>query len=264
MSTCRGAYGREGGIEVTFSSTSRSGSGSAPAPGATTWRTQEQSVVPACTGNTATTGEALCGGATWTCPSGQMRFWVWQREVQVSRSATGATTTTAVSDWRQRPGTLCLGPDAPGVPATAGIAALVEREFARLPLPVARVRADPAPQTLVAFPTAFSAGSPAPVTFSLVLLGLPVAVTAQPVSWTWSWGDGTTATTTGPGVPHEPVVSHTYARPGDVAVSVSVSWRGTFRIGSQATTYPVQGSALTTSPATVVAVREARAELIGG
>ena len=92
---------------------------------------------------------------------------------------------------------------------------------------------------------------PSPRTLATTVAGVPVNVTATPVSYTWHWGDGTSLTTTDPGAayPHHTVV-HRYRRCAQgVVVALTTSWRATYSVaGGQP--QPVDGTITTTETST--------------
>jgi hypothetical protein len=232
------------------------------ATGKTTWLEVEEDAAPTCSGNGRGTGDALCGAAVNTCPTGEVRFWIWHRTIRYTLKPDGSKTQEVVADWHQEPKTYCLGADDPKAPTIAQVVDKVQSDFATLPLRRDDVASDPGPTTVVNIDTAFHAGSAQPQTFDPVLLGTPVHVTATPSKWHWTWGDGTTSVTTTPGVPHKPVVSHRYTRVADVTVSVSVEWTGSFTIGSDPTSYAITTPAFTPAQTVAVRVRQARSELV--
>jgi hypothetical protein len=232
------------------------------AAGRQVWREIEEDMAPSCYTNSRGYGDALCGAAVNTCPDGLIRFWVWHRVVEYTK-ANGVTTSTVIRDWYEEDGTFCLGADDPKVPTIARVIDQVRTDFQHLPLVPAQVKSDPGPTTVVNLETAFYAGSDQPQTFAPVLLGVTVHVTATPVEWRWTWGDGTTTTTNTPGVPKQPVVSHTYTRVADAPVSVVVKYTGSFAVGNDPTRFAIQTPAFSPPSAPmVVRVREARSELV--
>jgi len=233
------------------------------APGRQSWLVAEEVLVPACTTNSRTSVDALCTAAVASCPApDQVRYWVWHQQSRVTVDEAGGRTQVVERPWYQEPGTFCLGPDDPRVPAIGRVLAAVQVEFQRLPLPVGVVRTDPAPVTLVNVPTAFSAGSGEPAVFTPTVLGVAVSITARPVSWQWQFGDGQGLTTDVPGRPQQPVVSHVFTRPGDFSAQVRVTWTGTFSLPGSAEVFPIREPAFVQGPATPVQVREARSQLV--
>ena len=229
-----------------------------PAVGRNEYEVVEEESAPACLGNDRG-GDLLCVAATVSCPAeDQTRYWIWHRVTRVVVEPPSRT----VGEWRQEPGSFCLGPDDPGVPTVGRVIAQVRSEFQRLPLPRFAVRTDPAPETLVNVPTAFSAGTGAAVTFTPTILGTRVTITARPTRWDWTFGDGATMSTAIPGTPRRPDVAHMYTRAGEVSSSVRVTWTGTFTLEGSSEVYEIQSPAFVQGSPTVVDVREARTELV--
>lgn len=229
-----------------------------PAPGRNEYDIVDEDVAPACVGNDR--GDtAICTAATLSCPSeDQTRYWIWHRTTRVVVEPPSRT----VGEWRQEPGSFCLGPDDPGLPDIGRVIAQVRADFQRLPLPKFAVRTDPSPETLVNVPTAFSAGSAGTVTFTPTILGTRVTITAKPTRWEWSFGDGATMTTTRPGTAQRPDVAHEYKQAGKVSTSVRVTWTGTFTLEGSPEVFTISAPAFVQGPATAVDVREARTELV--
>ncbi len=229
-----------------------------PAPGRNEYELVEEEVAPACVGNNR--GDtAICTAATLSCPSeDQTRYWIWHRTTRVVVEPPSRT----VGEWRQEPGSFCLGADDPGVPTIGRVIAQVRADFQRLPLPKFAVRTDPSPETLVNVPTAFSAGSAQTVTFTPTILGTRVTISAKPTQWDWTFGDGATMTTTRPGTPQRPDVAHEYSRAGQMTSSVRVTWTGTFTLEGSPEVFTITTPAFVQGPATTVDVREARTELV--
>jgi hypothetical protein len=231
-----------------------------PAEGRNEYEVVEEELAPACVGNNR--GDtAICSAATLSCPSEDLtRYWVWHRVTRVVVEPPSRT----VGEWRQEPGSFCLGPDDPGLPTIGRVIAQVRTDFQRLPLPKFAVRADPSPQTLVNVPTAFSAGTAEAATFTPTILGTRVTITAKPAQWDWTFGDGATLTTTTPGTPRRPDVAHEYKRVGPMSSSVRVTWTGTFTIEGSPEVFAIRTPAYVQGPPTTVDVREARTELVSG
>ena len=154
------------------------------------------------------------------------------------------------------------GGPAPGAAPVLTVADVIATEFAALPLPSATARVQPAGDTLVNVATIFFTDA-AVRTFDVVILGLPVRVTATPAAYTWIFGDGATlGPTASAGKPYPNAdITHTYLQPGPVAARVDVSWTGTFTVaGGPATAIP--GQVTVPGPQVAVRVREARSELV--
>lgn len=218
---------------------------------------------PACTGNSLNGAELLCNGAVSTCPAaGQIRFWIWHQQVDVTLVPLPARAVTG--PWLRLPGTFCLGPDAQGIPPVVRVIAAVQDLFAHrhLPLPAWPVRTDPTPRTLINFPTSFNAGSAAPQLIDVTILGLAVHIRAVPQRWAWTFGDGESLVTNVPGRARTEDVTHTYAGLGPMSTQVVVSWGGTFRVGADPQVHDIRTPAVITGPVSTVAVLQARAELV--
>lgn len=229
-----------------------------PARGRNEYERVEEQRAPTCDGS-ARGSDTLCLSATATCPAPeQIRYWIWRRVTRV----VVAPPSEQVGPWVQAQGTFCLGPDDPSLSAIGRLIAQVDTEFRRLPLPEFTVRTDPAPQTLVNVPTAFSAGSGEPVTFTPTVLGARLTITARPVRWEWTFGDGATLITDRPGIPRRPDVAHLYRRSGLWTSSVRVMWTGTFTFEGSPEVRRISSPAYVQGPQTLVDVREARAELV--
>ena len=267
---CSGANaaGADGVIDVKYTRgqsekvPGRGNGSNGEAPGRTTWIRVDEEMAPTCDLNYRGGDLALCGRAVNTCPDGLIRFWVWHQVTTFTRAADGTVTSEVTRPWYQEEGTYCLGADDPGVPTIARVIDQVRSDFTSLPLRPPAPRADPAPTTLVNIPTAFSAGSAEPQVFTPTLLGTTVTVTAKPVLWTWTWGDGTRDAFPRPGIPQEPDVTHTYTKAGDTTVQVVVTWRGTFRVGSDPTEYEITTPAYSRTGPMTVRVRQARSQLV--
>lgn len=233
------------------------------APERTHWKTLEEYMAPACSGNGVNGPKNICAAAMTTCPgTDQVRWWVWHRVTEHVRNESGPPTST-VGEWIRRPGSYCLGPDDPGVPTIGQVIAQVQTGFRNLPLPTSAIQVDPAPATLVHIPTAFFAGGDQTATFAPVILGTRVTINARATSWTWTWGDGSAPQTfTTAGVPKRPVVSHVYDHSGDYPASVTVTWTGTFSIAGSTEVFEIRTPVEVESAPATVSVREARTELV--
>ena len=224
-------------------------------PGRTTWFTIEEYVTPSCASNALNGADLLCTSAVNSCAPDQVRYWVWHR---ATTHQLGPPRTSVAGPWVQEPGSYCLGPDDPGVPDIGRVVAEVQTAFRRMPLPVFATEVSPWPQTLVNLDTRLRAGAPAPAAFAPVLLGIPVCITATPVSWAWTFGDGTATTTA------RPDTEHVYLAPQLLNASVRVTWIGTFTIGDSAEVFTIRAPAYVQGPATAIDVKVARTELVAG
>ncbi len=214
----------------------------------------EKRYVPTCTGNTVDNDGVLCNAAVTTCPTeGDVRFWVYTREVTI---ATGAAT-----DWQRvsTPPTVCLGPDDPVIDPAVAIPALDQREFKRVVVLKGVADVSPRPETLVNVATRFRTSTPEQYDIPLSLLGQSVVITARAERWTWFFGDGHTATTAARGTAGR--VEHEYREAATREAYVVIEWSGRFRInGGPSRT--ILGTATTTGDPASIVVREARTELV--
>ncbi|VEG30049.1 Uncharacterised protein [Actinomyces howellii] len=92
--------------------------------------------------------------------------------------------------------------------------------------------------------------SPDSRTLSTTVAGVPVTVTATPVSYRFHWGDGTATTTTDQGAPYpNHTVYHDYTGTrSNVVITVTTTWEATFT-PEGGTSQPVTGTITTTSSA---------------
>ncbi|MEL7974370.1 hypothetical protein AAG589_00780 [Isoptericola sp. F-RaC21] len=175
----------------------------------------------------------------------------------------------------------------------ADIAAEAQREFKSMKIraPEATVQGNPPMVVNVHYP-AYTTATTQDRTVSL--LGVPVVIRAEPTEYTWDFDDpyspgGSTLMTTDPGRPwHEgdPTpdtswVGHTYSRlgtPGQdagtavddkgnayrtgVAVSLTTTWQGRFRVQGTSTWTDIAGTISTTSTTDPTTVTEARTRLV--
>jgi hypothetical protein len=257
---CVGGGGNKGTIDVIVRrgvSDRVPGRGDATqgeAPGRTEWRTVEERMSPACSGNGTDGADHLCASAVSSCPADdQTRYWIWHR---VTEHRLGPPRTSSAGAWVQEPGTYCLGPDDPGVPDIGRVLTLVQTEFQSLPLRRHDLVINPSPRTLVNIPTRFGAGSAEPQTFAPVLLGFQVDITAMPTTWEWDFGDGTRTTSS------VPTTEHVYRRATTVGASVRVTWSGTFTLGRSPEVFTIRAPAYVESAPVRVDVRTARTELV--
>jgi hypothetical protein len=192
----------------------------------------------------------------------QMRWWIWQRETAWTRDEAGVVAPPVVGEWRQLPGSFCLGDDDPGVRPSAASSLRCRPASRTSRSPVAALQVDPAPTSLVNVPTAFFAGGEQSATFTPTILGTTVTINAKPTQWVWTWGDGTSTTTTTPGVPKRPVVSHEYQKARDYEVSVATTWTGTFTVAGSSEVFPIRSPRHRAERAGDGQVREARTVLV--
>lgn len=228
------------------------------ARGHTSVTIREQALVPTCTGNSPGGTDDLCAAALNLCEDDTLiRFWLYVRER--NRLAGNASPWTRVDP----PPFVCRGAEDPAVTAAVDpavlIAAMVQRDFQRLVVLKGVAEVSPSPDTLINIPTRFSTAAPATYDIPLTLLGQPVVITATAQRFVWHFGDGTSTATAEP----NGRVEHVYRRPAERGASVDIDWSGTFSIGG-GPSQPIAGVATTVGEPTVVAVKQARTELVEG
>ncbi|MFE5336063.1 hypothetical protein ACFQ8E_09145 [Isoptericola sp. NPDC056573] len=175
----------------------------------------------------------------------------------------------------------------------ADIAAQARREFKSMKIaaPEATVQGNPPMVVNVHYPAYTSA---APLDRTVTLLGVPVVLRAEPTEYTWDFDDpysstGSTLTTTSPGrpwhegdaTPDESWVGHTYGQLGTpgkdagtgvddkgnvyragVAVTLTTTWQGRFRVQGTSDWTDIPGTISTTSTTNPTTVTEARTRLV--
>lgn len=141
--------------------------------------------------------------------------------------------------------------------------ALVRSEFKDFPLEQASVTTHPAGESLVNAVTEMTTGVDGRDVVDKTILGFAVHLTAVANSYTWHFGDGTSTTVaSGDGPPA--TVQHTYSRPGSVAVSLDVDYRGSFTVGDSPEVFQADGVAHIVGPGMALVLREARSQLEAG
>lgn len=120
-------------------------------------------------------------------------------------------------------------------------------------------------------PLIVSASDDQPHAVAVTVLGVPLQLHLTP-TWTWNFGDGTQQQTTTPGRAYDGTdpsqardgyyVQHTYRARGQVHLAVQVHWTATATRADTGATFPLTGEVVR-EQAMTVAVREARAQLIG-
>jgi len=176
-------------------------------------------------------------------------------------------------------------------PAELAAQALREFKTMKIQAPEATVQGNPPMVVNVHYPAYTSA---APQDRTVTLLGVPVVLRAEPTEYTWDFDDpysstGSTLTTTSPGrpwhegdaTPDQSWVGHTYSRlgtPGEdagtavdekgnvyragVAVSLTTTWQGRFRVQGTSDWTDIPGTISTTSTTDPTTVTEARTRLV--
>lgn len=150
-----------------------------------------------------------------------------------------------------------------GCPLPPGLREEVERHFASVTLPAPAAGRDPAgEQGLVNMPLNLYA-DPAPLVFEVTLGGHPVTITATPTRYAWNLGPAGELVTVDPGGPYpDHTVLPVITVVGEVPVTVTTTWSATFRLAGRGLTYPVQGTATTTSSVAPITIVEARTHLV--
>ncbi|MCU1599437.1 MAG: hypothetical protein JWO22_146 [Frankiales bacterium] len=214
---------------------------------------------PACTGNTRTDADVLCGAAVNTCqPTGKgfIRYWVWTATVD---RASGKVLDPP--GWVLQPDAVCFGPTQQGIPAKAAIGGILASDFKDLVVLKGVAHVDPKDSTLVNFENGFWTDAKTYTLTPVQILGHTVVVTAKPEHFDWYFGDGGQLLDGGRGREGETDVSHTYEEKGTVRPYVVITWSGTFTVDGGAA-IDVIGTATTTGDGTPLQVKEAHAQLV--
>ncbi len=150
-----------------------------------------------------------------------------------------------------------------GCPLPPGLRDEVERHFASVTLPAPVAGRDPAgDQGLVNMPLNLYA-DPAAQVLDVILGGHPVTITATPTRYAWNLGPAGEVVTEDPGAPYpDHTVVPVITVVGEVPVTLTTSWSATFRLAGRGLTYPVQGTATTTSNVAPITIVEARTYLV--
>lgn len=138
------------------------------------------------------------------------------------------------------------------------IAAMIQREFDKLPVAPGKVTAQPSPHTLRGAETNFYADA-TEQQFDTTILAQKIHIIAKPVQYRWDYGDGSSlGPTTAMGGPlpqdrwgEKTGTSHAYAQTGDFDVVLTTYFQGTYSVnGGPALPIPNQGQ-FSTAPQTV-------------
>ena len=148
-------------------------------------------------------------------------------------------------------------PEAPPIVVT-------EADFRALPLVPPVITVGPAQGWVPVNMATIVYTDPHPQVITTTLLGQPVTVRATPAQFTWGWADGSTPTvTTDPGRPWpDHTVAHDYLRTGEYTVTMTTTWTGEYSLDAGTTYTPIDGTAMTTSTAPPLTVRELRTHLV--
>ena len=161
--------------------------------------------------------------------------------------------------WSFHSGPTCLFDPRPA-DLLPRIAAMIQREFQRLPITAGLSTAQPSPNTLRGAETNFFA-SAADQQFDITILAQAVHVTAKPVQYSWSYGDGTSLgpqTVAGGPLPQDrwgekTLTSHVYTQTGDFPVVLTTHFRGTYSVNG-GPPLPIPGQGQFSSPPQTVSV----------
>jgi hypothetical protein len=221
-----GTGGTDDTADVDFSNSTPAtdhGPGTTPiytAPGPWT----EYRYVPTCSVNSPEGGaDALCMGAVSTCDPGEIRFWVYTRQMSADNKPT--------SDWKQV-GVQCRGADDPAEGGPAQITEQMIFDQARQAAPKTVVHAEPVTTSYVNVPTNFYADDEA-VTTTVTVAGLNVDIRFTPTGYQWKFGDGGAGS--GVGVKGAPVggagaVEHVFKRSGTYGITLTRTYAVRFRL----------------------------------
>lgn len=113
------------------------------------------------------------------------------------------------------------------------ITQLILREFRRISWPESRLVVQPPNgKTLVNLETNFYTDDSTVVSRDVTIANQQVTIEAVPTTYTFHFGDENSTSTSSPGKPYPDLdVTHTYARTGEVAVSLDTTYSGRYRIG---------------------------------
>jgi hypothetical protein len=161
--------------------------------------------------------------------------------------------------WSFHSGPTCLFDPRPA-DLLPRIAAMIQREFQRLPITAGLSTAQPSPNTLRGAETNFFA-SAADQQFDITILAQAVHVTAKPVQYSWSYGDGTSLgpqTVAGGPLPQDrwgekTLTSHVYTQTGDFPVVLTTHFQGTYSVNG-GPPLPIPGQGQFSSPPQTVSV----------
>jgi hypothetical protein len=133
-------------------------------------------------------------------------------------------------------------PDVFEAPTPTTTPVVTTREVAHLVPAVGTLGMEPKGWMVVGLPTNFYADA-APSVVSTTLLGSPAEVRFTPVSYVWDHGDGSVTTSVSGGATwaalglaefSETSTSHTYDRPGEYTISLTIQHSAEYRIGGGA------------------------------
>jgi len=104
---------------------------------------------------------------------------------------------------------------------------------------------------------------PAPQVLDTVLGGWPIQITATPITYTWDLGPAGLVETTDPGGPYpQHTVLPVITVLGEIPITLTTSWIGSFRVGGTGGVYPINGVATTVTTLDPITITEARTYLV--
>ena len=157
-----------------------------------------------------------------------------------------------------------FGCTSPGGPSISDITKSVERAFQSLPIAPSPVIIQPDNGwTFVNIPTIVYTDDRTQ-TLKTTILGINVEIEVTPTSFAWDFADKSpTLITTDPGAPYpNHTTAHTYKATGHAAISLTTTWTGRFRTGTDDAWKTINGEAHTTSAAVPLTIYEAQSRLV--
>lgn len=120
-------------------------------------------------------------------------------------------------------------------------------------VPTGQMLHQPLGDPLVQVPTYFFTRTPTSFKTVIVILDILVTINLHP-TFTWSFGDGATLTTIFPGAIYPlPGITHTYQRAGDLTLSLSTSWSGTWSVDG--VPLPISGGLIVRNQSEILRVK---------
>ncbi|MCG2801424.1 MAG: hypothetical protein L6311_04910 [Cellulomonas sp.] len=137
-------------------------------------------------------------------------------------------------------------------------------EFRRLPIAPSALHVQPDRGWVLVNKETIAYTDPGPQVLTTDVLGTTVTFTVTPATFTWDYGERV-FTTTSPGHPYpDQDVSYPYERPGTGQVTVTTTWTATYTLADDPASFPVPGTAITTTASSAFQIREATAHLTRG
>lgn len=181
------------------------------------------------------------------------------------RAASGCPRGYVLRVDTRRPGEIQGWADMPAdcIPAAAAAAGpmvtpgVVAQEFRVLPLNGSGLSYRPIEVNPVVNLPFIVMTDPAAQILETVILGIPIAIEASPISFKWDYGDGTEPFSTADPNKLYPNHSyeHTYKHTGKVQVTLVTTWQGRYRLPG-GSWQPIPGTTTTTETSPVITVTE--------